>query len=108
MAVSKTGGSLKGIFDPAKKAAAAAIMEPPAMPAREPMERIDAPRGAGARNRKAGGRNIRISGYIPPELETALRDEVIRRTVAERKTVSMNDVLCDALTFWRQHGKGGQ
>jgi hypothetical protein len=98
---SKTSGSLKGIFDPAKKAAAAAVMEPSA-------EAAAAPTGTMARNRKAGGRNIRVSGYIPPELEAALRDEVIRRTVAERKTVSLNDVLCDALTFWHQHGQAGQ
>lgn len=120
MALNKTGGSLKDIFDPVKKAAAAAQMESPAVPARsepspdmarepaldgEPTERAEARTGAGARNRKAGGRNVRISGYIPPELEAALRDEVIRRTLAKRKTVSMNDVLCDALTFWQQHGR---
>jgi hypothetical protein len=97
---SKTGGSLKGIFDPAKKAAAAAVMEPATEAA--------APTGTMARNRKAGGRNVRVSGYIPPELEAALRDEVIRRTVAERKTVSLNDVLCDALTFWHRHGQAEQ
>jgi len=97
---SKTGGSLKGIFDPAKKAAAAAVMEPAVEAA--------APTGTTARNRKAGGRNVRVSGYIPPELEAALRDEVIRRTVAERKSVSLNDVLCDALTFWHRHGQAGQ
>jgi hypothetical protein len=96
----KTGGSLKGIFDPAKKAAAAAVMEPAAEAAIQT--------GTMARNRKAGGRNVRVSGYIPPELEAALRDEVIRRTVAERKTVSLNDVLCDALAFWHQHGQAGQ
>lgn len=97
---SKTGGSLKGIFDPAKKAAAAAVMEPEAETA--------PPGGPAARNRKAGGRNVRVSGYIPPELEAALRDEVIRRTVAERKTVSLNDVLCDALAYWNQHRRPEQ
>jgi hypothetical protein len=114
---SKTGGSLKGIFDPVKKAAAAAEMD---RSARRPERLVkptseasgaeadspshDTAGGAGARNRKAGGRNVRISGYIPPELEAALRDEVIRRTLAHRRTVSLNDVLCDALAFWRQHG----
>lgn len=98
MVTNKTGGPLKGIFDPAKKAAAAAVMEPQPEAALAP--------ATGARNRKAGGRNVRISGYIPPELEASLRDEVIRRTVAERKSVSMNDVLCDALTFW-QRGMAG-
>lgn len=112
MTSSKTGGLLKGIFDPAKKAAAAAVMEPESQTAaavtlQPPDERIDTPSAARARNRKAGGRNVRISGYIPPEIEASLRDEVIRRTVAERKTISMNDVLCDALTFWQQQGRSG-
>ena len=99
MALGKTGGSLKSIFDPAKKAAAAAVMEQ-----RPEIEEhaIAESSGAGARNRKAGGRNVRISGYIPPEIESALRDEVVRRTIAEHRSVSMNDVLCDALSFWRQ------
>jgi hypothetical protein len=114
---SKTGGSLKGIFDPVKKAAAAAEMERPARSPEPPLERAseaseeawdsaerDEAGRSRARNRKAGGRNVRISGYIPPELEVALRDEVIRRTLAFRKTVSLNDVLCDALAFWQQHG----
>jgi len=113
----KTGGSLKGIFDPVKKAAAAAQMDRSAPTPKPSFERgsepshVDGRRaeqqaeaGTGARNRKAGGRNVRISGYIPPELEAALRDEVIRRTLAHRKTVSLNDVLCDALAFWQQHG----
>lgn len=110
MAQTKTSGALKGIFDPAKRAAAAAVMEP--LPIAAPVlaenPQIDRPTRAGARNRKAGGRNVRISGYIPGELEEALRDEVIKRTVAVRKTISMNDVLCDALTFWSHHGRGGQ
>jgi hypothetical protein len=94
MATSKTGGSLKGIFDPAKKAAAAAVMEPEHTPtgAKVPA----------ARNRKAGGRSVRISGYIPEQLDEALRDEVIRRTVADRRSVSFNDVLCAILTEWHQ------
>lgn len=99
MALGKTGGPLKGIFDPAKKAAAAAVMEPRSE-REEPS--VGPPSRAGARNRKAGGRNVKISGYIPPELENALRDEVVRRTVAEHRSVSMNDVLCEALTFWQQ------
>ncbi len=97
MALGKTGGPLKGIFDPAKKAAAAAVME-----SRSEVEAVALPSGAGARNRKAGGRNVRISGYIPPEIEDALRDEVVRRTIVERRSVSMNDVLVDALAFWQQ------
>jgi|GEM_PF-4174833 len=99
---SKTGGSLKAIFDPAKRAAAAAVMEPqtPALP--------QTGASGGARNRKAGGRNIRVSGYIPAELDEALRDEVIRRTVAERRTVSFNDVLCDALAIWKQTQGAGK
>ena len=32
-----------------------------------------------ARNRKAGGRGVRISGYLPEEIDKALRDEVIRQ-----------------------------
>lgn len=98
MPTPKTGGSLKGIFDPAKRAAAAAVMEPQPPAATEPQ-------ASGARNRKAGGRNARISGYIPIEIEQALRDEVIRRINAERRTVSFNDVLCDILGDWhRTHG----
>ena len=91
MPTSKVGGSLKAIFDPAKKAAAAAIMEP---------SEQGQPRAN--RNRKAGGRAVRVSGYIPPEIDEALRDEVIRRTVAERRSVSLNDVLCAILEDWRQ------
>ena len=99
---SKTGGSLKAIFDPAKRAAAAAVMEPQAVAPPQTSS------SGGARNRKAGGRNIRVSGYIPTELDEALRDEVIRRTVAERRTVSFNDVLCDALTVWKQTRSAGE
>ncbi len=94
MAVSKTGGSLKAIFDPAKKAAAAAVMEPERAPAQT--------RPPAARNRKAGGRSVRISGYIPEQIDEALRDEVIRRTVADRRSVSFNDVLCDILAGWQR------
>ena len=104
--MSKTGGSLKGIFDPAMKAAAAAVMAPATEPA--PTIQPAEAHATAARNRKAGGRNVRVSGYIPPEIEAALRDEVIRRTVAERKTVSLNDVLCEALAFWHQQGRAGQ
>ena len=92
---SKTGGSLKAIFDPAMKAAAAAVMEKPT-PATEPAK------AGAARNRKAGGRSVRVSGYIPAELDEALRDEVVRRTTAERRAVSFNDVLCEALAAWKQ------
>lgn len=100
MAGSKTGGSLKAIFDPTMKAAAAAQMEP--QTTTEPVA------GNGGRNRKAGGRNVRISGYIPAHLDEALRDEVVKRTVAERKPVSLNDVLCDALTVWKQSQDAGK
>jgi hypothetical protein len=91
MAASKTGGPLKGIFEPAKVEAAQAVMEPRA-----------ASNPPAARNRKAGGRGVRISGYLPVELSDALRDEVIRRTVAERRSVSFNDVLCSILSDWRE------
>lgn len=94
MAASKTGGSLKGIFEPAKAQAAQAVMEP------SPISGQPA-----ARNRKAGGRGVRISGYLPVELSDALRDEVIRRTVAERRTVSVNDVLCSILSDWNASRK---
>ena len=94
----KTAGKLT-IFDPAMKAAAAAVMEPPPAPETS---------AAGARNRKAGGRNIRISGYIPTAIDEALRDEVIRRTVKERRTVSFNDVLCDALESWKEARRAAQ
>jgi hypothetical protein len=86
---SKTGGSLKGIFDPAKAQAAQVAMEP------RPASTQPA-----ARNRKAGGRGVRISGYLPVELNESLRDEVIKRTVATRQTVSFNDVLCSILADW--------
>ncbi len=97
MTTSKTGGPLKGIFEPAKALAAQAIMQPQAMPA--PEER------SGSRNRKAGGRGVRVSGYLPAELSQALQDEVIRRTVAEHHTVSLNDVLCSILSDWFQRQK---
>ncbi len=92
---SKTASPLKGIFEPAKAKAAEAVMQP----------RTDEP-SAAARNRKAGGRGVRISGYLPPEISDALRDEVIRRTVAARRTVSVNDVLCSILTEWHEAQKG--
>jgi len=93
MASSKTGGPLKGIFEPAKAQAAQAVMEPRPAP------------GVSARNRKAGGRGVRVSGYLPAEISEALRDEVIRRTVAERHPVSFNDVLCSILSDWHEGRK---
>ena len=96
---SKTAAPLKGIFEPAKAKAAEAIMQPrPATPV------TDQP-SAAARNRKAGGRGVRISGYLPIEISDALRDEVIRRTVATRRTVSVNDVLCSILSEWLEGRK---
>ncbi len=94
MAASKTGGSLKGIFEPAKAQAAQAVMEP------RPLASVPA-----ARNRKAGGRGVRISGYLPVEISEALRDEVIRRTVEGRHPVSFNDVLCSILADWHANLK---
>jgi len=94
MMSSKTGGPLKGIFEPAKAQAAQAVMEPhPAASA------------PAARNRKAGGRGVRISGYLPADISDALRDEVIRRTVEERHPVSFNDVLCSILADWHHSRK---
>lgn len=94
MPPSKTAAPLKGIFDEAKAQAAEAVMQP----SHQPMP-------AGARNRKAGGRGVRISGYLPAEIEEALRDEVIKRTVAGRRTVSFNDVLCSILSDWTARRK---
>ena len=88
MASSKTGTPLKSVFDPAKAEAAAAVMQP----------RDTQP---GARNRKAGGRGVRVSGYLPEEIDKALRDEVIRRTIEGHRPVSFNDVLCSILADWR-------
>jgi len=90
MPPSKTGSPLpasKTVFEPAKAEAAEAVMQP----------RENQP---AARNRKAGGRGVRVSGYLPAEIDEALRDEVIRRTVADHKTVSFNDVLCSILSEW--------
>jgi hypothetical protein len=98
MASSKTGAPLKGIFEPAKAQAAQAVMQPrTAIPTEIPPS---------ARNRKAGGRGVRISGYLPVEINEALRDEVIKRTVAGRQTVSFNDVLCSILAEWCASQKG--
>jgi hypothetical protein len=94
MASSKTGGPLKVIFEPAKAQAAQAVMES------RPAASVPA-----ARNRKAGGRGVRISGYLPVEISDALRDEVIRRTVANRHPVSFNDVLCSVLAEWHDARK---
>ena len=85
---------MKGIFEPGKAQAAQAVMEPPPV----------APRPS-ARNRKAGGRGVRVSGYLPVEINEALRDEVIKRTVAGRQTVSFNDVLCSILAEWHERQK---
>jgi hypothetical protein len=90
MSASKTGGPLpdsKRVFEPAKAEAAEAVMQP-----------RDAQ--STGRNRKAGGRGVRVSGYLPTEIDEALRDEVIRRTVAEHRSVSFNDVLCSILSDW--------
>ena len=94
MVASKTGGPLKGIFEPAKAQAAQAQME-----------RHPTPTAPAARNRKAGGRGVRISGYLPAEISDALRDEVIKRTVAGRHPVSFNDVLCSILSDWHEGRK---
>ena len=82
----------KQFFNPAKAEAAQAIVEPRKSPPT-------------ARNRKAGGRGVRISGYLPVEISEALRDEVIRRTVSERQIVSFNDVLCSILTEWHRNNQ---
>jgi hypothetical protein len=98
MPASKTGGSLpasKSVFDAAKAKAAETVMQPDQS-------------AAGGRNRKGGGRGIRISGYLPVEIEAALRDEVIKRTVAERRSVSLNDVLCSILSDWLANRKEAQ
>jgi hypothetical protein len=94
MVNTKTAGKLP-IFDPQQRAAAAAVLEPVS-------ESRVAEKTTSARNRKAGGRGVRISGYISSDVEMALRDEVVRRTVAERRTISFNDVLCAALDYWRR------
>lgn len=101
--VSKTAAPLKGIFESAKAHAAQAVMQPSIPP--PPPVAPESSRPA-ARNRKAGGRGVRISGYLPVEINEALRDEVIRRTVAGRQTVSFNDVLCSILSEWHASRKG--
>jgi hypothetical protein len=93
MTPSKTAAPLKGIFDEAKAQAAEAVMQPTSQPP------------AAARNRKAGGRGVRISGYVPTDIDEALRDEVVKRTVAERRSVSFNDVLCAILADWSARRK---
>ena len=94
MPSSKTAAPLKGVFDTAKAQAAEAVMQPPQQQSQP-----------AARNRKAGGRGVRVSGYLPEEIDQALRDEVIRRTVAEHRSVSFNDVLCSILADWLQRQK---
>ena len=107
MLSSKTASPLKGIFDQAKAKAAEVVMQPTPPPHTPPVSRprVDS---TGARNRKAGGRGVRVSGYLPIEIESALRDEVIRRVVAERKSVSLNDVLVNILTDWSNQRKVSQ
>jgi hypothetical protein len=109
MLSSKTAAPLKGVFDQAKAKAAEVVMQPAPPPYSAPpvnRPRVDNP--TGARNRKAGGRGVRVSGYFPVEIEAALRDEVIRRTVAERRNVSLNDVLVNILTDWSNQRKASQ
>ncbi len=97
---SKTGAPIKSnfksVFEPAKAEAAEAVMQPRA--AAHPA----------ARNRKAGGRGVRRSAYLPAEIDAALSDEVIRQTVATRKTVSFNDVLCSILADWHASRPKGE
>jgi hypothetical protein len=97
MLSSKTSAPLKGVFDEVKAQAADAVMQPRHAPAATPT--------TSARNRKAGGRGVRISGYVSTKVDEALRDEVVRRTVAERRSVSFNDVLCAILTEWSERRK---
>ena len=107
MLSSKTAAPLKGVFDQAKANAAEAVMQPAPVP--KTARAANAPANlTGARNRKAGGRGVRVSGYLPGEIEEALRDEVIRRTVAERRGVSFNDVLVAILTDWKNQRKASQ
>ena len=94
---SKTAAPFKEIFNPAKAEAATAVMEP--------QGNIRARTQPTARNRKAGGRGVRISGYVPPEISEALRNEMINRTIAERQTVSFNDVLCSILADWYRNNQ---
>jgi len=108
MLSSKTASPLKGIFDQAKAKAAEMVMQP--TPLLHSAQLASRPRvdPTGARNRKAGGRGVRVSGYLPIEIEAALRDEVIRRIVAERRSVSLNDVLVNILTDWSNQRKASQ
>lgn len=106
MLASKTAAPLKGVFDQVKAKAAEAVMQPQ-VPNTAPVANSPADL-TGARNRKAGGRGVRVSGYLPVEIEAALRDEVIRRTVAERRSVSLNDVLVAVLTDWANQRKASQ
>jgi hypothetical protein len=99
--LSKTASPLKGVFDQAKAKAAEVVMQPTPGPQTSPSP-------TGSRNRKAGGRGVRVSGYLPIEIEAALRDEVIRRTVSERRSVSLNDVLVDILTDWSSQRQATQ
>jgi hypothetical protein len=94
----KTATPFKQIFEPAKVHAAQAVMQPTETKQPNSLSRA-------ARNRKAGGRGVRISGYLPVEISEALRDEVIRRTISERQTVSFNDVLCSILTDWHRNNQ---
>ena len=107
MLSSKTAAPLKGVFDQAKAKAAEVVMQPASVPGTAPAANSPADL-TGARNRKAGGRGVRVSGYLPVEIEAALRDEVIRRTVAERRGVSLNDVLVAILTDWTNQRKASQ
>ena len=44
---------------------------------------------------------MRVSGYLPADINEALRDEVIRRTIEGHRPVSFNDVLCSILDDWK-------
>ena len=90
MPASKTASPLpassKTVFEREKAEAAEAVMQP----------HDSQPAGG----REDGGRGVRVSGYLPVEIGEALRDEVIRRTVAQHRSVSFNDVLCSILNDW--------
>src|SRR3954451_19704438 len=107
MLSSKTAAPLKGVFDQVKAKAAEAVMQPIPVPTTAPVANSPADL-TGARNRKAGGRGVRVSGYLPVEIEEALRDEVIRQTSAERRSVSFNLVLVAILTDWPHQQKASQ
>jgi hypothetical protein len=91
MARSRTDAPVKA-FDAVKAGATEAFMEPPTR--------------AKGRNPRPGEKMVRLSSYIREDMDTALRDEALRLSQAERRLVKLNEVVCAIFDEWKARKEG--